>query len=168
MRAFLLSIVLTSGIFVPTLAATQSYLSPEEVLQQNDSAFLRPGRVRGAQWAADLQAQQNVERHPSIVTDPWDPKPENELPPPVLPESALPTGGVPVGVGDPSTLQLLERIAQEQMLLRTGILGSTAGMYGAPLAGSGPESYVALGVMAIAGYWTLRKARNLEKFVKGA
>lgn len=171
MRSILTSIAIFTGIVLPTVGLSQAYLSPEQVLQQEESSFLRPGRQRGAQWAADLQVQQNIERHPVMVTYPWDPEPvANELPPP----TQVPVGqAMPMdeafGYGnDTVSNRLLERIAQEQMLLRTGFLASTAGYGRAPLAGTGPGAVIAAITMIGATVWTLRRARTLEKFVRGA
>lgn len=168
MRSILTSIAIVTGIVIPTLSLGQAYLSPEQVLQQEESSFLRPGGPRGAQWAADLQVQQNIERHPVMVTYPWDPEPvAQDLPPP----TQVPIGqAIPadqLGGYDTVSNRLLERIAQEQMLLRTGFLASTAGYGRNPLAGTGPESVLVAVTIVGASIWTLRKARSMEKFVRG-
>ncbi len=168
MRATLTSIAIIAGIVVPAVGLGQAYLSPEQGLQQEQSSFLRPGHQRGAQWAAELQTQQNIDRHPSMVTSPWDPEPvADQLPP----QTQVPIGQsvTPQDIGgDSVSNRLLERIAQEQMLLRTGFLAST-GTYGrTPLAGSGPESTLVIVTMVGATLWTLRRARLMEKFVRGA
>ncbi len=171
MRSHLLTIVAVAGLLAPLTGIAQSYMSPEDFLQQNDEQFLIPSGHRGAQWHADMNAQLNQDRHPSIVRDPWDPVQDEGLPPPValqedysdveyMPEPTPTYGGL-----DPMTARLLARLAQQNSLL-SSTLQSTAAANGAPLAGTGPASVIAVMAMLAAMAWTLRRARVLERFVR--
>lgn len=168
MRSRLLTIVTLVGLAAPLTGIAQSYLTPEQVLEQNDGAFLVPGGRRGAQWAADLQVQQSIDRHPSIIQEPWDPVVDNGLPPAISEDDLLPVGSAsvydtnPYGGLDPLTARLLARLAQQN-----SILASTAWQNNAPLAGTGPMTTLTVIAMAVATLWTLRKARLLERFVRG-
>ncbi len=170
MRTKILLLVALVGFAAPLTGIAQSYMSPEDVLQQNDGAFLVPGHQRGAQWAVDYEAQLSRERHPSIVSEPWDPVKDDGLPPPTpvfddsqfadqpLPPAPAPT---PYAGIDPLTARLLARLAQQNT-----VLASTASYNNAPLAQTGPASFLIVGVMLIATVVTLRRARILEKFVR--
>ena len=173
-------IVLSALLFLivaPSLAAAQQYLSPEEVLQNGDSAFLVPTRKRGAQWAVEMQDQQSIDRHPSMLEEPWDPETNAAIPPPVEEEplqgSVIPyqdyaANAQPQTVIDPLTARLLTRLLAREAILTAPSYAqqSTAGGSGAPLAGSGPLTTIAaLGIIP-ACVWTLRKARRLERFVE--
>lgn len=170
MRSRLLTIVTVIGLAAPITGIAQSYMSPEDVLQQNDGAFLIPSRSRGSQWRADFEAQLSRERHPSILKEPWDVVQDEGIPPPIadeefIDESLRPVDTMPTYGGlDPMTARLLARLAQQNSLL-TSTLQSTAGANGAPLAGTGPASILAVLAMGAATLWTLRKARMLGRFV---
>jgi hypothetical protein len=165
MRSRLLTIVALVGLAAPVTAVAQSYLTPEQILQQNGDAFLVPSHKRGAQWQADLQTQQNLDRHPSIVHQPGDPVVDDGLPPPVAIDESLPqpaTGVTqnPYGSLDPLTARLLARMEQQNMLLQSQLFGT-----GAPLAQTGPAAILSVMAMAGAIILTLRRARVLSKFV---
>ncbi len=166
MRSRLLTIVALVGLAAPVAGIAQSYMTPEEVLQQNNGAFLVPGHSRGAQWAADQQAQQYNERHPSIVTDPGDPVQDNGIPPPDFAiwddgQSDQPVMQNQYGNLDPTTARLLARLAQQN-----SILASTMSGQGAPLAQTGPAAILVVIAMMIATGVTLMRARILERFVR--
>ena len=173
MRSRLLTIVAVAGLLAPLTGIAQSYMSPEDFLQQNDEQFLIPSGHRGSQWRADMNAQLNQDRHPSIIREPWDPVQDDGLPPPVAMEDDYstvdylpPAEPTPVYGGlDPTTARLLARLAQQNSLMNSA-LQSTAGANGAPLAGTGPASVVAVMAMVGAMAWTLRRARVLERFVR--
>ena len=169
MRSRLLTIVAVIGFVAPITGIAQSYMTPEQVLQQNDGAFLMPTHHRGAVAQANLEAQLSMDRHPSVIHEPWDPVQDNGLPPPVAldqPTDVQPvTQQQPTGYSnlDPLTARLLARLAQQN-----SILASTAAANGAPLAGSGPAATLSVIAMVGAGLWTLRKARLLERFIREA
>ncbi len=174
MRSHLLAIVAVAGFLAPLTGIAQSYMTPEQFLQENDNEFLIPSSHRGAQWRADLDAQLNRDRHPSIVREPWDPVQDDGLPPPIaeaageftqLDELPLVEPAPTYGGLDPTTARLLARLAQQNSLL-TSALQSTAATNGAPLADTGPASVIAVMAMIAATIWTIRKARVLEKFVR--
>lgn len=172
MRSRLLTIVAVIGLAAPMTGIAQSYLTPEDVLQQNDNAFLVPSHHRGARWTSDLEAQLSRDRHPSVIQDPWDPVQDNGLPPPVqqddfanLDQSAPPVQSNPYGNLDPITARLLARLEQQNSILASS-LQSTAGQNGAPLAQTGPAAILSVIVMLVATVLTLRRARILEKFVR--
>lgn len=165
MRTHLLTAIAFIGLAAPVTGITQSYMTPEQVLQQNNGAFLVPGHQRGAEWAANLQAQQSIDRHPSIIREPWDPVVDNGVPP--VPASELQyipqpfaTGGQYQGL-DPTTARLLARLAQQN-----SILASTLNNSGAPLSQTGPAATLMAGVMIVATILTLRRAKVLERFVR--
>ena len=174
MMRFTQTILALLLLLVPA-AATAQYMTPEDVLQSEDSAFLVPtlGR-RGAQYADELQREQNRERHPSIVSEPGDSPWSDAVPPPTQGQ-LVPTDST-VGIGtsggqqvvvDPVTARILARLlAREE--LQGGYLPSTAGYKDAPLTGSGPASVIAILTLIPATVWTLRRARMLEKFVREA
>ncbi|NOS66991.1 MAG: hypothetical protein HOO67_01325 [Candidatus Peribacteraceae bacterium] len=174
MRSRLLTIVAVIGFLAPLTGIAQSYMTPEQFLEQNDQEFLIPGGHRGAQWRADLEAELSRDRHPTIVREPWDPVQDDGLPPPVALEEEefsdyedlSPVEPIqPYGNLDPVTARILARLAQQNSLL-TSTLQSTAGANGAPLAGTGPASVIAVLAMVVAIVWTLRRARILERFVQ--
>lgn len=174
MRSRLLAIVAIVGFLAPLSGIAQSYMTPEQFLQDNNNEFLIPSSHRGAQWRADLDAQLNRDRHPSIVREPWDPVQDDGLPPPVTEEEeSTQLDGLPLAEGpaptygglDPTTARLLARLAQQNSLL-TSALQSTAAANGAPLADTGPASVIAVMAMLAATAWTIRKARVLERFVR--
>lgn len=173
MRARLLSIVVVAGFLAPITGMAQSYITPEQFLQENDNAFLIPSGPRGAKWHSDMNAQLNLDRHPSIIREPWDAIQDDGLPPPAIAdndhgntENFSPVEPTPTYGGlDPTTARLLARLVQQNSLFASS-LQSTAGANGAPLAGTGPASAVAAIVMAAATFWTLRRARTLERFVR--
>lgn len=175
MRSLPISLAALLLLGTPAVTTAQSYLSPEQVLQQSEDLFLVPGRKRGAQWWADLQAQQAVERHPSIIQEPWDMSNDAGIPPlmpqvepeptivedyPVVPATSPHTNL------DPLTARLLERLIDAN-IMRSNVQQSTAADAGAPLADTGPASILAVLAMGGASLWTLRRARVLEKFVQG-
>lgn len=168
MRTKILLLVALVGFAAPLTGIAQSYMSPEDVLQQNDGAFLVPGHQRGAQWAANYEAQLSRDRHPSIIREPWDPVKDDGLPPPtpVFDDSQyfdqpLAPAPTPYAGIDPLTARLLARLAQQN-----SVLASTAAASNAPLAQTGPASVLIVTVMLIATVVTLRRARILEKFVR--
>ena len=156
----------------PVMAAAQGYMTPEQILQQNNDSFIVPTHIRGAQWAGNLQEQQNIERHPSIVSEPGDPQQDTVIPPPVMPPqdqgTFIPPPQQPTMTQglDPLTARLLDRLTRMNVdQSQTGALPSTAGASGAPLASSGPAGDLAVAVMIVATAWTLHRARVLERFV---
>lgn len=169
MRSRLLAIVALIGLAAPVTGIAQSYMTPEDVFEQTDGAFLIPSGKRGAEWRANLESEMNIARHPSIIREPWDPVQDTGLPPPVALEDdnlagfddLPPVSQMPLYGGlDPTTARLLARLAQQN-----SILASTAAANGAPLAGTGPASVIAVLAMLGATVWTLRKARTLGRFV---
>ena len=166
MRSRLITIVALVGLVTPIAGIAQSYLTPEQVLQQNDGAFLIPSHHRGAVMITDLQAQQSLDRHPTIFRDASDPVVDNGLPP-VIENGGAPTPVVDLGIPnpygglDPVTARLLARLAQQNSLLESQMFGA-----GRPLAQTGPASVLVVVAMAVATLWTLRRARVLERFVK--
>lgn len=168
MRTKIFLLVALVGLAAPLTGIAQSYMSPEDVLQQNDGAFLVPGRARGAAWAVAREAQLSLDRHPTIFRDQWEPVKDDGLPPPTpvvddaqfmnqpIGSAATPYAGI-----DPLTARLLARLAQQN-----SILASTAAGSNAPLSQTGPASVLIVGVMLIATIVTLRRARILERFVR--
>jgi hypothetical protein len=152
----------------------QGYASPEDVFGNNDAAFLVPSGKRGAQWTADVQAEQSYQRHPSILNEPWDPQQDNGVPAPQYPpvvyqppvqQPTTPTS--PYSTLDPITARLLERLARDNVVNTTvGYMPSTAYGTGLPLAHTGPEAVLIVLAMVGAVGWTLRRARVLERFVR--
>lgn len=172
MRSRLLLTIALVGFVAPLTGMAQSYMSPEDVLQQNNNAFLVPSHQRGAQWAVEMEAQLSRERHPSIIREPWDIVQDDGLPPPIAideqfypdqPIDPMPAYQQPSGI-DPLTARLLARLAQQNSIL-TSTMPSTAGYNNAPLAQTGPAAVLVVIAMAIATVVTLRKARVLERFV---
>ncbi len=173
MRLPLLAIVTTIGLATPLTGIAQSYLTPEQVLQQNNGAFLVPSHQRGAQWTADLNAQQNADRHPVVSHDPWDPVQDDGIPPPpaAMLEEVQPALPPPAAINpyqgmDPITARLLARLEQQNSILQSSLL-STAAQNDAPLAQTGPAAILSVIAMAGATVWTLRRARGMERFVRG-
>ena len=169
MRSKILTLVALAGLAAPLTGMAQAYLSPEDVLNQNGD-FLVPSHQRGARWAADLETQQSIERHPAIVHDPSDPVQDNGLPPPTMLENPTieqePLVPVPVnqyGSLDPLTARLLARLAQQN-----SILASQQYQAGQPLAQTGPAGVLSVIVVILATVVTLFRARLLEKFVREA
>lgn len=173
MHSRLLAIVAVIGFLAPVTGVAQSYMTPEQFLQENDNAFLIPGGPRGAKWNSDMNAQLNIDRHPVIYREPWDPVQDDGLPPPMTAEddSEYLEAFRPVeqlsayGGLDPVTARLLARLAQQNSLLGSA-LQSTAAANGAPLAGTGTASIITIIAMIAATLWTLRRARALERFVR--
>jgi hypothetical protein len=166
MRKRLLTIAIgLIGLMAPLAGIAQSYLTPEQVLQEGNEAFIVPGRHRGARWIADLEAQMSRDRHPSIIKEPWDPVVDNGLPPPVVQEDAMPVAEAPTqnpyyGL-DPVTARLLARLEQQNMLLQSQIAGN------APLAQTGPAAVLSVMAVLAAVGLTLRRARSMERLVRG-
>lgn len=173
MHSRLLAIVTVIGFLAPVTGIAQSYMTPEQFLQENDNAFLIPGGPRGAKWNSDMNAQLNIDRHPVIYREPWDPVQDDGLPPPVTAEGdfeyledSRPVEPAPAYGGlDPVTARLLARLAQQNSLFGSA-LQSTAAANGAPLAGTGTASVITIIAMIAATLWTLRRARVLERFVR--
>lgn len=163
MRSRLIAAIALMGLAAPLTGIAQTYLTPEQVLLQNDGAFLVPSHNRGTAWQVELQDQQNIARHPSILRDPWEPVVDRGIPPPNYPEivtpSLTPAQAAYPGL-DPVTARLLVRLAQQNSILASTAAGN------APLAGTGPASTIAMLAMAAATIWTIRRARVLERFVK--
>lgn len=165
MRSQLITLIALVGLAAPVTGIAQSYMTPEEVLQQNDGAFLVPGHSRGAAWAANQQAQQYNERHPAIVTDPGDPVQDNGIPPPDFTiwndgQSNQPAMQNQYGNLDPTTARLLARLAQQNSILASTIQGQR------PLAQTGPAAILVVIAMMIATGITLMRARGLERFLR--
>ncbi len=114
----------------------------------------------------------NIERHPSIIREPWDtsldkgipPATQGELVPTETTANADPDGRYGQTIVDPVTARILARLLAKESLQDPGYLSSTAGYKGAPLSGSGPASVIATLALIPAGIWTIRRARKLERF----
>ena len=168
MHTKILTLIAVIGFAAPVTGIAQSYMTPEDMLQQNNGAFLVPSHSRGTAWAANLEAQLSMERHPAIFHDPSEPMKDDGLPPPTPVENDQQFADQPLGPApspyqglDPLTARLLARLAQQN-----SILASTVGNSGAPLAQTGPASMLMVIVMIIATVVTLRRARILERFVR--
>ena len=169
MRSRLLIAIAFIGLIAPLTGIAQSYMTPEDALLENDGAFLVPSHSRGTAWAADLQAQQNADRHPSVVQEPWDPIHDDGLPPP---DAAFDTAATDTVEGvtlsqnygglDPTTARLLARLAQQNSILASTIAQTQSEK---PLAQTGPAAILSVIAMIAATIWTLRRARMLERFV---
>ena len=120
---------------------------------------------------ANVEAQQSMDRHPSVIHQPGDPVQDNGLPPPVAQDNTdtqqidtfatiPPTN--PYGNIDPVTARLLARIEQQNSILQSQIAQT-----GRPLAQTGPAAILSVIAMLGATLWTLRRARVLERFVRG-
>ena len=175
MMRFTQTFIALSLLLAPVTAAAQGYMSPEQVLQSEDSAFLVPSRgPRGAQWAAQLERDLNAERHPSTLKEPWDASLNQAVPPPTQGE-LIPTestthapsanDGYGQTVVDPVTARILARLLANESFKDSGYRPSTAGYKDAPLTGSGPASVIAALSLIPACIWTMRRARRLEKFM---
>ncbi|MSR87194.1 hypothetical protein EXS70_03420 [Candidatus Peribacteria bacterium] len=167
MRSRLLTLIAVAGLLAPITGIAQSYMTPEQVLDQNNGAFLIPGHQRGARWMADFEAQLSRDRHPAIITDPWEQEQIRlSQPPPVVFDDEGSFGqdygqANPYSNLDPTTARLLARLAQQN-----SILASSLGNSRTSLAQTGPAAILIVIVMAIATFLTIRKAKMLEKFVK--
>lgn len=178
MMRFTHTFLIAALLAAPAFASAQSYMTPEQVLQSDDSAFLVPGRQRGARRAADLQAEQSALRHPSMIEDPRDGVAKDALPPATTGTAGI-SGTADVAAAldvagyqqqtivDPVTARLLARLLAKESLLQApgSSLQSTAGASGAPLTGSGPMTTIAALAVIPAGIWTLRRARMLQRFL---
>lgn len=172
MRSPLLTLIALIGIAAPVTGIAQTYLTPEQVLEQQklDANFLVPSHQRGARWASDLEAELSRQRHPSIIQQPGDPVQDDGLPPPVDVSGSenvapvVPVSANPYQNLDPLTVRLLARLEQQNLFLQS-TLQSTAGQNGAPLADTGPAAVLSILAMGGATLWTLRRAKVLERFV---
>ncbi len=169
MRSRLLITVALIGFCAPLTGIAQSYMTAEDVLLENDGAFLVPSHQRGAQWSADLEQQLRMDRHPSIIQEPWDPVHDDGLPPPefepAITEDFQDFVPPPQNYGglDPLTARLLARLAQQNSILASTIAQTQSDK---PLAQTGPAAVLSVIAMVAAVLWTLRRARMLQRFVQ--
>lgn len=155
-----------SILFITTLSllalspiTTSAYVTPEEVLFQND--FFFPPTTRDAQKRVDAQKKERLadflERQQQDLTErnPEEPPTLEE----VLASLAAAIESINKGTATPDEkrdVRLLERIERRQTSLPQTLNS------GAPLAPTGAGTFIATGAIAAAAMWTLWRARRMQ------
>lgn len=173
MRRVLIAIALT---LIPATAGAQ-YLTPEDVLSLSTSYYQR---VNPRNAPKIVQDQQRRATPTQRVTgyEWWEQAQEPETQPivideitPHLVEAQVKAQNAndgyvqPLHAGaglSPTTIRLLERLERNNRYDNNYYVASPIRR----LSHTGPEAYLTLLAMVPAGYWTLRRARRMHKFIR--